>query len=294
MLRKKLLSILMCIVMVFSFVACQKDSTPDNDIPTDENTTLADEANGTTASPVDVSQTTTTVPSDTDASETSVTSATSATAESDTTAATTPAEWTKAQIVDAYKKAAAKSNATAKSDQVITLTKISVNNGEHQNVMDFITPIMSKLLSNNSKETDGITGGFNNLTEADIASAKAYKNGSALVIEMQMNKQTAGINEDAKSGSVGHAITAVGDISVVTKQLKDLGIPLELNEKQTKIHYTNPTVKVVIGPDGKIVNGTWQYTVEIRMDNYTAFGKAVDTTSVIMKNVITVNGGFKK
>ncbi len=284
----------MCIVMVFSFVACQKDSTPDNDIPTDENTTLADEANGTTASPVDVSQTTTTVPSDTDASETSVTSATSATAETDTTAATTPAEWTKAQIVDAYKKAAAKSNATAKSDQVITLTKISVNNGEHQNVMDFITPIMSKLLSNNSKETDGITGGFNNLTEADIASAKAYKNGSALVIEMQMNKQTAGINEDAKSGSVGHAITAVGDISVVTKQLKDLGIPLELNEKQTKIHYTNPTVKVVIGPDGKIVNGTWQYTVEIRMDNYTAFGKVVDTTSVIMKNVITVNGGFKK
>lgn len=291
MLRKKLLSILMCIVMMFSFVACQKDSTPDNDIPTDENTTLADEANGTTASPVDVSQTTTTVPSDTDASETS---ATSATAETGTTAATTPDEWTKAQIVDAYKKAAAKSNATAKSDQVITLTKISVNNGEHQKVMDFITPIMSKLLSNNSKETDGITGGFNNLTESDIASAKAYKNGSALVIEMEMHEQTAGINEDAKSGSVGHAITAVGDISVVTKQLEDLGIPLELNEKQTKIHYTKPKVKVVIDPSGKIVNGTWQYTVEIRMDNYKALRKDVKTTSVIMKNVITVNGGFKK
>lgn len=292
MLRKKLLSIFICFAMVFSFVACQKNNSPDYDIPTDENTTLADDANGTTASSFDISQTTTTTNSSiTHISDTSVTSEVS---ETDTTATTSPAVWTKAQIIAAYKKAAAKSNATAKSDQVITMTKISVNNGEHQNVMDFITPIMSKLLSNNSKEIDGITGGFNNLNESDVAGAKAYKNGSALIIEMQMHKQTAGINEDAKSGSVGHAITAVGDISVVTKQLKDLGIPLELNEKETKIYYTNPTVKVVIDPNGNIVNGTWQYTVEIRMDNYKAFGKTVDTTSVIMKNIITVNGGFKK
>ena len=291
MLRKRLLAISVCLAMAVSFAACQKDETPDNgDTPVAENTTLFAEDTETTASSVDLTETTTfTELSETVTSQTSVTSR-----HQTTTAAASPEQWTKAQIVDVYKKAAAKSDATAKSDQVITLTKISVNNGEHQGVMDFITPIMSKLLSNNSKQTDGITGGFNNLTESDIASAKAYKNGSALVIEMQMHKQTAGINEDAKSGSVGHAITAVGDISVVTKQLKDLGIPLELNENQTKIHYTNPKVKVVIDPNGKIVNGTWQYTVEIRMDNYKAFGKDVKTTSVIMKNVITVNGGFKK
>ena len=291
MLHKRLLSIFLCSVMVLSFVACGKDEPDQDESPNGESTSLSDIANGTTASSIDTSQTeSVSNPTDTDTSDT-----TDASTPSDTnTTAVSPDKWTKEQIVDIYKKAAAKSNATAKSDQIITLTKISVNNGEHQNVMDFITPIMSKLLSNNSKETDGITGGFNNLVAADIANAKAYKNGSALVIEMQMNKQTAGINEDAKSGSVGHAITAVGDISVVTKQLKDLGIPLELNERQTKIHYTNPTVKVVIGPDGKIVNGTWQYTVEIRMDNYKAFGKQVNTTSVIMNNVITVNGGFKK
>ena len=54
------------------------------------------------------------------------------------------------------------------------------------------------------------------------------------------------------------------------------------------------TVKVVVDSDGKIINGTWKYTVEIRMDNYKAFGTAVATTSVIMDNVITVNDGFKK
>lgn len=290
MLRKKLLSVFICAVLVITFAACQKNDTPDNeDTPVAENTTLYAEDTETTSVPVDTSETTTfTELSDEDTSQTSETS------QETTTAAQSPEQWTKAQIVDAYKKAAAKSDATAKSDQVITLTKISVNNGEHQNVMDFITPIMSKLLSNNSKQTDGITGGFNSLTEADVASARAYRNGSALIIEMQMHKQTSGPKENAESGSVGHAITAVGDISGVTQQLKDLGIPLELNNNKTKIHYTNPTVKVVIDPNGKIVNGTWQYTVEIRMDDYKAFGKQVNTTSVIMKNVITVNGGFKK
>lgn len=284
---KKIICILLCAVMIFSFAAC-KDNT-DTDTPADENTTLSDVSDETVDNTSADTQTTTTAsPSDIDGSQTTSTSAT------DTSVSDSPAEWTKAMIIEVYKKAATKSNPTAKSEQVITLTKISVNNGEHQGVMDFITPIMSKLLSNNSKETDGITGGYANLVESDVASAKAYKNGSALVIEMQMHKQTSGPNEDAKSGSVGHAITAVGDISVVTKQLKDLGVPLELNDNQTRIHYTNPTLKVVIDPNGNIVNGTWQYTVEIRMDNYKAFGKQVDTTSVIMKNVITVNGGFKK
>lgn len=201
-------------------------------------------------------------------------------------------EWTKEKIVEAYKKAAKKSNSTAKSAQSISLKKISVNNGEYENVFDFIMPIMSKLLANNSKETTGITGGYNNLTASDLANAKAYKSGNNTVLEMTLRDQVSGPSEDALSGSVGHAITAVGDISAVVKQLKDLGIPLELSEKDTKIYYTNAFVKVVINSDGEIVKGTWKYTVEIRMDNYKAFGKEVKTTSVIMDNTIKVNGGF--
>ena len=201
-------------------------------------------------------------------------------------------EWTKEKIAEVYKNAAKKSNATAKSSQKISLKKISVNNGEFEGFFDFIMPIMSKLLANNSKDTTGITGGYKNLTASDIANAKAYKVGDNTAIEMVMCEQVSGPSDDALSGSVGHAITAVGDIGAVVTQLKDLGIPLELSDKDTKIYYTKPVVKVLINSEGEIVKGTWKYTVEIRMDNYKAFGKAVDTTSVIMDNAITVNGGF--
>ena len=152
---------------------------------------------------------------------------------------------------------------------------------------------MSKLLANNSDDTPGITGGYINLSDSDIASARAYKSGKNIAVEMTMKEQVSGPRENAQSGSVGHVIDAVGDIGVVVDQLKDLGMPLELSEKDTKIYYTNPTVKVLVNSDGKIINGTWKYTVEIRMDNYKAFGTEVETTSVIMDNIITVGGGFK-
>lgn len=203
-------------------------------------------------------------------------------------------EWSKEQIVEVYKNAAQKSNSSAKSAQSINLKNISVNNGQYEGLFEFITPIMSKLLANNSTDKDGITGGYINLTSADVAQAKVYKMGNNIAIELVMLEQTSGANDDALSGSVGHAITAVGDIGEVVQQLTDLGLPLEISEKDTKIYYTNPVVKVLINSNGEIVSGTWRYTVEISLNNYKAFGKAVETTSVVMDNIITVNGGFKK
>ena len=205
-----------------------------------------------------------------------------------------PSMWNTEYIVDFYKNAAKKSHSGTKSAHGIELKKISVNNGQYEGLFEFITPIMSKLLANNSEDKDGITGGYNNLTASDVASAKAYISGDNTVVEMIMRNQVSGPHDDALSGSVGHAITAVGDIGQVVTQLSDLGLPLELSEKDTKIYFTNPTVKVTVDPNGKIVNGTWKYTVEIRMDNFRAFGKTVETASVIMDNILTVGGGFKK
>lgn len=214
--------------------------------------------------------------------------------ESTSTDSDNPADWSVEEIIELYKSAAKKSHASAVSTRSIALKSISVNNGEYEGLFEFITPIMSKLLANNSTEVEGITGGYNNLAPSDIVSAKAYKDGNNTVVEMVMKEQVAGASDDALEGSVGHAITAVGDISVVTTQLKDLGLPLEISEKDTKIYYTKPTVKVLINSNGKIVNGTWKYTVDINLNNYKAFGKAVNTTSVVMDNTITLNGGFKK
>ncbi|MBO5858600.1 MAG: hypothetical protein J6R20_02365 [Clostridia bacterium] len=264
---KRITALAVSILMILSLGSCKDNSPADSP---EESTSLTQISNNVTdnviaapSSPVTESDTALSIPDD-------------------------PATWTAAQTVDAYKNAAAKTTAKAVSQRKIDLKSISVNNGEFEGLFEFITPIMSKLLANNSEDVDGITGGFKNLTEADVSSAKAYKNGNNTVIEMKMKNQTAGMAEDANSGSVGHAITAVGDITVVTKQLKDLGLPLELSEKDTKIIYTDATVKVTVNPDGEIISGTWSYTVEIRMDNYKAFGKTVNTTSVIMKNTITL------
>lgn len=292
--RFKIFAAVISVAAVFGLAACQNgsESEPDYENPTSE---------AAESVAADVTDNDKVVPDTTDVTDS--VSEEFVTAENEefstheeTTAADSdnPADWSVEKIVEVYKSAAKKSHASAVSTRSISLKSISVNNGEYEGLFEFITPIMSKLLANNSTEVDGITGGYNNLAPSDLVSAKAYKSGSNTVVEMVMKEQVSGAKDDALAGSVGHAITAVGDISVVTQQLKDLGLPLDISEKDTKIYYTNPTVKVLINSNGEIVNGTWRYTVDINMNNYKAFGKDVKTTSVVMDNTITLNGGFRK
>lgn len=278
---KKFTAFLLCVFMLTAFTACQKDNKAD--IPADGASVAAttekeENIESGTDSSATVEQT---------ESEVSVTEEESSAVEESSAADTQADEPTTEQIIEMYKKAAAKSGSVT-SKQQINLTRISINNGQYEGVLDFVTPIMAKLIANNSEDKAGITGGFNNLTADDVRSAKTYKSGNNTVIELVMKEQTSGARENALSGSVGHAITAVGDIGVVVDELTDLGLPMEINDKNTKIYYTDPTVKVTVDNSGKIIEGTWRYTVEIRLDNYKVFGKDVQTTSVIMDNIITV------
>lgn len=271
---KRTLALLLSVFTVFSLVACQGGDK--FDVP---ETTTVSETEEVTDIAVDTPEVTTAlsveIPETTEAPTTDLSD--------------DPVGWSVEQIVEAYKNAAKKSHSTAKSSKNVEIKNISVNGSE----IKFVAPIMSKLIANNSEDEDGITGGFNNLTASDVASAKAYKSGNNVVIEMVMREQVSGAAEGELDGTVGHAIKTVGDISVVTNQLKDLGLPLDFPEENIKIYYTKPVVRVCINNNGEIVNGTWRYTVEIRLNDYKAFGKPVDTTSVIMDNTITVNGGFK-
>lgn len=278
---KKFLSTILALSTVFSLTACQKNENPEGLTKTSTKESVDENFYETTPDTNEIN-----IP------DFSVDSTESVSSASTTAALIDPSLMTQAEIIEFYKKAAEKSNKNAKSEQIITLKDISINNGQFEGVIDFVMPIMSKLLANNSTDKDGITGGYTNLIEADIRSAKAYASGDNTVIEMVMNEQTDGAHGDALSGPVGHAITAVGNISVVTDQLNDLGLPIAISDKDTSIHYTNPVVKVLIDKNGNIIKGTWSYTVEIMLNNYKVGKSTVDTTSVIMDNVITVNGGF--
>lgn len=278
---KKALAVILSFALMFSFAACSNGEQEKVDLQTDV-ATLAEETQ--ISSPETELTEITTQPVE----ETSVTE--EVTSENEDT----PESWSAEKTAEFYKAAASKTHPSVKSQHQIELKSISVNDGQYAGLFDFITSVMSKLLANNSEDKDGITGGYTDLTADDIKSAKAYKSGENTVVEMVMKEQVSGAREDALSGSVGHAITAVGDIGVVTKQITDLGIPLEIGDDNAKIYYTDPTVKVLISPDGRILNGTWKYTVEIKLSNYRAFGQAVEKTSVIMDNTLTVNGGFTK
>lgn len=291
---KKYIALILTVVTVFSLSACGKEKISDNpqenttdntiDISQDLTDNIADNTTTSSVDGTDTSGSSVTEPSSVDTSENL-----SVPANAPTQNNNDPSKWSAEQIVEAYKTAAKKTHSSVKSQHRIEMKEVLVNGKE----IGFVVPIMSAFLKSNETDKDGITGGYTNLTAADVASAKAYKNGSATVIEMTMKKQTSGASEDANSGSVGHAVTGVGDIGAVAKQLEDK-LPLEINYNETKIYYTNPTVKVLIDPNGKIVNGTWQYTVDIRLNNYKAFGQPVDSTSIVMVNTLTLNGGFKK
>ena len=284
---KRIFSSLIAFIMVISLTACGSDKAKNSEV-SNQTTEKAEQISDlipyeTDKDAANIKETINNPSSDSSKATTKITELSSA---------SVPSAWSKAEIVDFYRNAAVKSNINVKSEQVITLKDVSINNGQYEGMIDFVMPIMSKLLANNSTEKDGITGGYANLTESDLQDAKAYSVGENTAIEMVMKNQTDGAHGDMLGGTVGHAISAVGDIGVVTKQLNDLGLPIKISDEDTYIYYTNPTVKVIIDENGNIICGTWRYTVDIRLNNYKVGNSTVDTTSVVMDNVITVNGGF--
>lgn len=281
---KKSVALLSAFIMMLSFTAC-KDNSSQDIIPdaTDEKTTqeiIEEITNNGILLTTSVSSEENTTSVDTSELSTSAVSVKNL------------SEMSKAEIIEAYKNAAVKSASGVTSQHSVEITKIIINGEELGSGFDFVKKIVNKFISNNTDDTNGITGGYTKLTEDDAASAKVYSVGNNTAIEMVMKNQTDSAKSDIHSGSVGHAIDVVGDISVVTNELTELGLPIEIPSESTTILYTNPVVKVLIDGNGKIIRGTWSYTVEIRLKDYKVFGTNVESSSIIMNNVITVNGGF--
>ncbi len=284
---KKAWAFFLCLLMLLSFTACKKESSEDIGLTEITNELISD--NVTEVFAEDVGTT-----NNNEEAEDSTQSASDDNPIMSTTAVSVKdmSEYTKAEIAELYKNAAIKSHSSVTSQHAVEITKISINGKELGGAFDFVKGIISTFISNNSEDSKGITGGYKNLAEADINSAKIYKVGNNTAVEMVMKNQTDGAKASVQGGSVGHAIDVVGDISTVTGELTELGLPIEISSETTTVHYTNPTVKVVLDENGKIICGTWKYTVEIRLNNYKAFGADVESSTIVMDNVITVNGGF--
>lgn len=279
---KKLSAIILVLIMIFALASCGGEKQTDSPSVTESNseevqTTLAEET-------PDVQ------PEETTAPEIAGEAAEETTTVLD--AAADPSQWTNEEIIEFYKNAAAKSNPTAKSSQVMVLNKLIINNGE--GALGFFTkilePAIRSVVKKNALEFDGITGGFHNLAVSDTKSVKAYKSGEYTVVEMTLKNQTDDIHANEYEGTVGHAITVLGDISKVIAEFPQFDV--DLSKADIAVNYVNASLKVKINKDGIIEKGTWQYTCDPDISNVSISGIMVKTADAEIDYIITVGGGF--
>lgn len=203
-----------------------------------------------------------------------------------------PAEWSKEDIVAVYRNSAAKSHKVVESSQVYAMPKLIVNDGDGALgfFLKMITPVIASVLEKNAMSYEGITGGYTKMVPNDVQSAKAYKDGDYIVIEMVMVEQTDGIYGDYQGGSVGHAVNVLGNVATAVEQFPAFDIKFE--EADIKIHYTKPTVKVKINKDGVIEKGTWSYDAQIYIRNLKIDSIMINKADAEIIYTITTGGGF--
>ncbi len=203
-----------------------------------------------------------------------------------------PADWSKAEIVAVYRKAAQNSTGV-KSTQTMQMNNgmnVKLNNNALEYLIGLAEPIIKTVLKNNTLEFDGITGGYNSLVPSDVQSAKAYKEGNYTVIEMVLVEQTDDAYGDTFKGTVGHGISVVGNIAVVADQFPDWTI--NFKDAFVELKYVNPVVKVKINEDGIIEKGTWSYVVNVHVQNLQIEKIIVEDATTKIDYVIKTGGGF--
>ena len=288
---KKTIAIFMAMLMLFSFAACgnktetTETTNPDvtevagNVTAEKETVTFVDE-NGevVVADTTEVSEETTapevTMPSD------------------------DPSTWTTEQIVEFY-KAAALNSKSQKSVEKKNLAEMVVKDGDGwlKKLVEWVTPILVFALEKSESEFDGTTGKPEAIVPEDVQSAKAYKSGNYTVIEMKLKEQVDGPHGDRYSGTVGHSISVLGDISEVSEALGDK-LFIDFDNATLTLRYTNPTVKVKINDKGIIEKGTWSYTIDVQVANlYVAavrlpFSATVESAYGYVDYIVEMGGGF--
>ena len=262
---KKAIAAILILSILFAFASCKKKNK-DNGIKAEIVTNLDGEAvtnsNGEAFTEIIIEGESTTQP---------------VTVPPVTAISDDPSEWTVEQVVEFYKTSAIKSKASGVvSRQTMEVKEIVVNNGDGLlgNLMEVAEPLMMEALKRHIKEYVGITGGVENLTVSDVESAKAYKSGEYTVVEMSLKEQVDGPHGDMLSGTVGHALSVVGDISVVT------------------IYYYEPKLIVKINKDGIIEKGSWSYLLHAKVKGIEVSSIVVDDAYGSVDYLVTVGGGF--
>ena len=201
-----------------------------------------------------------------------------------------PADWTMEQVVAFYKKACADSSHVT-SKQTMYMRKNSLKaEGGLGSFLSIAEPIIRGVMSMNHSDVPGITGGHENLTVDDCKTAKAYKSGDYIVVEMTLKDQTDGIYGKRHEGHIGHAIYVVDGVAEVAEQFSQFDV--RYKDADIKIYYTDAKLKVKINSDGVIEKGTWTYICTPVVNNLYVEGFTINNAGAVIDYAVTLNGGF--
>ena len=291
---KKITAILTAFLMLFALASCNGE----NNQP-EKNTEIVTDSAGEAVTDKDGETVTKLVEATEESTASESTTVPGTTLPTVSLSSDNPAQWTTEEIVEFYKAAAINSKTKVKSTEYKNLEEMVVNDGDGLlgNFVEMATPFLVGALEDSQTVFDGVTGGYENLQASDIQSAKAYKSGEYTVVEMKMKEQTDGIHADRYSGTVGHAISVVGDISSVKEALAEWFV-IDFENCKLTLRYTEPTLKVKINKDGIIEKGTWSYTIKINVSNLhiatvrLPIKVLIESAYGTVGYVITVGGGF--
>ena len=295
---KKITAFFAVMLMLFSFASCNSNESAETDVSGVDSSEIINEITNEKPDSENQNPQNDSSPLQDEATTSVAADATTQVTVENIPEESEPSKWTDEEIVAFYKTAAIKSKTAVKSIEQKELEEMVVNGGDGflGTLVEMVTPFLIKALEDSQVEFDGITGGYEDLELSDTKSVKAYRSGEYTVIEMTMKEQTDGIYADRYSGTVGHAISVVGDISSVTEALPMLKVDFENSD--IKLHYSNPTLKVKINKDGIIEKGTWSYDVKANIKNLRVdavrlpLGATAETAHGSVKYIITVGGGF--
>ena len=280
---KKILALILALAMVFAFAACKGN---DKDDETTTEPVGAVDGN-TDAAPVDGSE------GSSDATDVSGDASTEAQTTPDGSVvepsnagtqqggntqqggSTAPAKGLNstdpATVAAFYCKARKATNPVPKGQQTLTLGNGGKIEGEGfvGTIVKLGSGIIDSVLKKNSTETDWIPAGSHaDIKASDVKSASAKVNGNYTEVSMTFKEQTDGSDGDSKNG--GPVARGVGTLGSIDGALKDLGAEIKSGRENVKLTYVNAKLNCKIDNNtGKIVSGTWSYTVQIRISEAT-------------------------
>ena len=274
---KRILALIMVLAMVFAFAACKgKDDGATTTDPSSAGGEVIDNGDSSTV-PADASSADSTDVSG-DASEVS-TDASGKPVEAPSQAAgsqggsqggkTPAAAKTVAEIVADYVKArkATKPAPAGKQTMVLGNNGKITGDGATGSLFKVASPIINKVLQNNSTTTDYVpASSHSDLKASDVKSAKAIVSADGKYTDyiIYVKDQTDGPNGDSHNG--GPVARGVGTLGSIDEALKQLGAEFKSGKENVKLTYTDAYIMArVDNSTGKIINGTYHYLVKINI-----------------------------